>query len=159
MPGLPPRRELNLSSFDDARRDLDLLLDRGYDRAGNWSLSQVGGHLNEWLRYPMDGYPPVPLPLRPILWLMRHTVIPGQVRKVFSTGELPTGGPTTRGSIPAPGGDDRAAVDLLKQTISRWESHPGPLHPSPLFGNLSRADWDRLQLIHIRHHLRFLLPK
>jgi hypothetical protein len=156
---MPTRRTLHLDSLDDVRADLDGLLAHGYDRAGNWDLAQTCGHLTEWLRYPMDGYPTPPWFARPVLWLLRHTVIPGQVRKVLATGTLPDGGPTMKQTIPPPGGDEAQAVAHLKATIDRWQSHTGPLHASPLFGSMSRADWNRLQLIHIRHHLRFLVPK
>ena len=58
------RRPLKFDSLDAVVRDAENLLASGYDRAGNWDLAQVCGHLAEWLRFPMDGFPKVPLLIR-----------------------------------------------------------------------------------------------
>ena len=102
--------------------------------------------------------PKAPLPIRLMLRLMRATM----GRKMFETAlrdGFGTGKPTLPQSVPAAGGDDRAAVERLKAAAERFQAHAGEYLPSPLFGQLSREDATKLQLGHAAHHLSFLVPK
>jgi hypothetical protein len=153
------RRKLSFDNFEQVERDLDALATGGYDQVGRWDLGQMCAHLDDWLRYPLDGYPKPPAPLSAVFWLLRKTVIPGQLRKVLATGEMKAGAPTFKETVHRPGGDALGAVDRLKQTIGRWKTHKGPMQPSPLFGSLDRESMERLQRIHLAHHLSFLRPK
>jgi hypothetical protein len=153
------RRTLSFASLDEVVADAEDLLAKGYDRTGNWDLAQVCGHLAEWFRYPLDGFPRAPLLLRPVFWLVRSTVGKGMARKMLAGGTMKTGMPTVPQSVPAPGGEDAAAVAKLREVIARWKAHPGPLHPSPLFGDMTRDGWTKGHLIHCAHHLSFLVPK
>jgi hypothetical protein len=153
------RRTLRFETLDDAVRDARMLQKCGYDRAGKWDLSQVCGHLSDWLRFPLDGPPPTPVHLRFAFWLMRNTVGGMIFRRIVRTGQMPAGGPTLKESIPAPGGDESAAVENLQRAVTRFQNHTGPTYPSPVFGELDRDQRTRLQLVHCAHHLGFLLPK
>lgn len=161
MSGAVPheRRKLAFRDFDQVIEDLETLLSSGYDQVGRWDLAQACAHLEDWMRYPLDGYPKPPAPLSAVFWLMRHTIVPGQLKKVLATGEMKAGSPTFKETVHRPGAEASDAVERFKQTIARWRSHVGPMQPSPLFGQLDRASWDRLQLVHIAHHLSFLLPR
>ena len=153
------RRELTFATLDDAAKDAENLLARGYDRAGNWDLAQCCRHLSEWMRFPLDGYPKVPLPLKPVMWLMKVTLGKKMLLKILTTGKFDTGGQTLKQTIPAPGGDEPAAVAQLRVVVERFAKHDGPFHPSPLFGPMTRDEWTRLNLAHAAHHLSFLVPK
>jgi hypothetical protein len=153
------RRDLTFATLDDVTRDAENLLARGYDRAGNWDLSQCCGHLTEWMRYPLDGYPKVPLVFAPVMWLTKATLGKGMLKKILSTGKFDAGGRTLKQTVPAPGGDDAAAVAKLRETVERFKAHAGPFHPSPLFGQMTRDEWVRLNLAHTAHHLSFLVPR
>jgi hypothetical protein len=153
------RRTLTFATLDDVVRDTEHLLAVGYDRIGKWDLAQCCGHLAEWFRYQMDGYPKPPLLVRPVFWLIRNTVGKRLGRKMFAGGSMKTGLPTIPQSVPAPGGDDAAGVARLRETIGRWKAHTGPLHASPLFGGMSREAWTKGHLIHCAHHLSFLVPR
>ncbi len=155
----PARRELNFATLDDAVRDAEHLLAAGYDRAGDWDLAQVCGHLTEWLRYPMDGYPVQPAPVRLVLWAIRKTVGPAKRREILATGKMPAGKPTLRESVAPPGGDPAEAVAGFRETVRRFRDHPGPFHPSPVFGAMARDEWLRLNAAHAAHHLSFLVPR
>jgi hypothetical protein len=150
---------LNFSDLNAVVRDAEALAAGGYEKAGNWDLAQVCGHLAEWMRYPMDGFPKAPLPVRAILWVMRHTVGPRMLRRFFAERAMPSGGRTMPETVPPPGGDEAAAVERLRQVAERFQAYTGPLHPSPLFGALDRDAATQLQLIHCAHHLSFLIPK
>lgn len=153
------RRTLQLSDFDDVVADVDRLEKHGYTAVGKWNLAQCCGHLANWLTYPLDGYPQPAWPIRVILWGLKHTIAPGQLRKVLETGTMPAGGQTMPATVPAATADTAEMVQRLKTVIERHKVHPGPWHPSPLFGQLSAEDGRRLQLIHCAHHLSFLIPR
>jgi hypothetical protein len=152
------RRTLNFRSLDEAVTDAERLHQSGYDKVGNWDLAQVCFHLSEWMRFPLDGYPKTPLVIAPIMWLMRKTAGRKILEKTLTKGFEP-GGHTLNQTLPAPGGDEAAAVARLRQTVERFGKHNGPYHPSPLFGQMTRDEWTRLNLAHCAHHLSFLIPK
>ena len=149
---------LTFSTLDDVVRDAEGLLATGYDKAANWDLAQVCSHLAEWLRFPVEGFPKLPLFLRPVFWLFRNTI--GQAKRLKYTAEgMPSGKPTMPQTVAPPGGDAAAAVAKLKETVERFKAHAGPIHPSPLFGPMTKDEALRLQLKHCEHHLSFLVPR
>lgn len=152
------RQGLRFDSLAAAVADAEHLLARGYDRAGNWSLAQCCDHLALWLTYPLDGYPPVPLPVRVGFWAVRQTVGRRMLQAFLEKGMKP-GSPTLSASVPAPGGDDAAAVDRFRAAAARYVGHDGPTLPSPLFGPLTPEEGRAVQAGHAAHHLSFLVPK
>ena len=56
------RRKISFASLDAAISDAEQLLSSGYEKAGNWNFGQVCGHLENWLSYPMDGFPETDTP-------------------------------------------------------------------------------------------------
>jgi hypothetical protein len=152
------RRKLTFSSLDDVVRDAESLLAKSYDKAGNWDLAQVCLHLTEWMRFPTDGFPKVPVVLRPVFWLMRVTVGKKMRAKILKGG-FDAGGRTMPQTVFAPGADATAAVAKLKEVAERFKAYTGPIHPSPLFGAMNKDEALELQLKHCAHHLSFLVPK
>ncbi|MBY0460717.1 MAG: DUF1569 domain-containing protein [Gemmataceae bacterium] len=155
----PERRTLRFATLDEAVADAENLLAKGYDRAGNWDLAQVCFHLAEWMRYPVEGFPRIPLLLRPVMWLMRNTLAGPALRKAIEKGEMPTGQPTLTQSLATPGGDHAAAVAKLKEAVERFKAYKGPYQPSPLLGVLDTDTALKVQLLHCAHHLSFLIPR
>jgi hypothetical protein len=152
------RRALTFATLDDVVRDAETLLAKGYDKAGKWDLAQACSHLAEWMRFPIDGFPRLPLLLRPVFWLMRATVGKKIGRKILAEG-FSAGGRTMPQTVAQPGGDAVVAVAKLKEVAERFKAHTGPIHPSPLFGAMNKDEALQLQLKHCEHHLNFLLPK
>jgi hypothetical protein len=155
---MPGRRKLAFASLAEVVVDAEHLLAAGYEKSGNWDLAQVCGHLAEWMRFPMDGFPWAPLGFRVVFWVMRHTIARRELRKMLATGHMPSG-PTLRETVPAPGGDPAAAVAGLRDTVGRVKAFSGELKPSPFFGAFTRDEWIGLNLVHAAHHLSFLVPK
>jgi hypothetical protein len=146
------RRELRFQDFDQVLADADRLLAGGYQRAGNWSLAQVCDHLARIITLSLDGFPSLmPWPVRVLArWfalgpILRHKVF----RRRFNT-------PTYL--VPAADATDRDAVERLRAVLTRFKESTGPLHPSPLFGRLSRDEWREVHLWHCEHHFSFLSP-
>ncbi|HSQ55407.1 MAG TPA: DUF1569 domain-containing protein [Gemmata sp.] len=154
----PQRRKLSFASLDDVAADAENLLAKGYDRAGNWDLAQVAGHIAEWMRFPIEGFPKPPLLIRPMLWLMKVTSGKKMLEKVLKEGFSP-GGHTMPQTVPPPGGDAAMAVAKLKESVAKWRSHTGEVYPSPLFGPMTKETALQLQLKHAAHHLSFLVPR
>jgi hypothetical protein len=152
------RCDLRFECLGDAVRQAESLRLGGYERAGSWDLSQVCGHLAEWMGFPLDGFPHQPAPIRLVLWGLRNTIGRRELRRLLDRGVMPRGGPTIETTIPSPGGNEAEAVERLRRAVTRFEAHDGPLCPSPIFGVLDRVQWRRLQLIHCAHHLGFLRP-
>jgi hypothetical protein len=152
------RRQLTFASLDEVAADAENLLARGYDRAGNWDLAQVAGHVAEWLRFPIDGFPKIPLLIRPIMWMMRVTAGKKMLAGILANG-FGTGGRTMPETVPPSGGDAAAAVAKLKDAVAKWKAHTGGVHPSPLFGPMTKDTALQLQLKHAAHHLSFLVPR
>jgi hypothetical protein len=152
------RRKLTFASLDEVAADAENLLARGYEKAGNWDLSQVCLHLANWMRFPVEGFPKLPLFLRPLFWLFRNTV--GRSKRLKYTKEgMPAGKPTMPQTVAQAGGDTASAVAKLKEAIAAFKAYTGAIHPSPLFGAMNKDEAMQLQLVHCAHHLSFLIPK
>ncbi len=151
------RRQLRFETFDEVVRDAENLQANGYDRAGNWDLAQVAGHLAEWLRFPIQGFPSIPLIIRPVLWLVRTTSGRKMREKIIANG-FKAGGQTIAKTVPQAGGDPAAAVMALQDSIERFKAYTGEIHPSPVFGAMTKDEAVQLQLAHAAHHLSFLVP-
>jgi len=158
MEAMPTRRTLTFATLDAAVRDAEHLLAVGYDKAGNWDLGQCCGHLAAWVRFQLDGFPRIPLNLRPVFWVLRHTVGPGQGRKMAEGAPMKAGLPTLKESE-VPPGDDARRVAELRETVARWAAHAGHLHPSPALGAATKERYEKVHGVHCAHHLSFLIPK
>jgi hypothetical protein len=153
------RRELRFNDLDEVVADVHHLHQTGYQAHGKWDLSQIANHLADWMSYPMDGFPKMPLLIRGIISLLR--VLKGKqlYREFVQAQRMPTGRPTAPATVHSPSENPSAAVERVLSTIERLRAHRGPLHPSPLFGELEYDQLVSLQLAHCAHHLSFLTPK
>ncbi len=151
------RRTLVFDNLDAAVADARHLMVAGYTRAGNWSLGQACGHLAAWVRYLIDGFPPIPLPVRVGLWALRNTI--GKAKKAeYLAGKMPAGKPTLSVTVPPADADDVAGVTEYEAAIERLKKFGGTPHPSPLLGLVTRDELERLTCVHAAHHLSFLIP-
>jgi hypothetical protein len=156
--GKVERRKLTFTSLDEVVVDAEKLLGNGYEKAGNWELAQVCLHLADWLRFPIDGFPKPPLPIGMMLWALRKTIGKKMYRKYMVEG-MPAGKPTMPQTVHRTGLDPTIAVGKLREAVEQFKGFDGTLHPSPLFGSLTKDEATRLQLAHCAHHLSFLVPK
>ncbi len=153
------KRSVRFATLDDISVEVERLHRSGYFKAGKWSLSQVCEHLADWMSYPMDGFPKMPIAVKLLLSTMRIFRGKALLKKFIEDQSMAPGQPTSPESIHPDSGDDVASVERLQATIRRLEEHRGPLHPSPLFGALTRQELIALQMAHCNHHLNFLVPK
>ena len=146
------RRQLSLSNYDEVLAEIERLERTGYKRAGQWSLGQVCRHLSYYMRGALEGYPFM-LP-----WLIRKLLGRRLLRRALERRELPAGGRTIPASVPPAAVDEQACIAEAKALLLRLRDHRGPVHPSPLFGQLSYEEAPQLHLMHAAHHLSFLVP-
>jgi hypothetical protein len=150
-------RQLTFNDWDSIVAELQQLL-LGYDMTGNWNLSQTALHLNDWLRFPMDGYPESSWAMQKIMGIMRTLMGASLLKRTLARG-FGSGTATLPESTHSPSeSHDTDAVELLLQTIARFRQHPGAIHPSPLFGAMDYATAQKLQFMHFAHHLGRLIP-
>ena len=153
------RRQLRFASLDDIIEDAEHLHAVGYEKTGQWGLAQICNHCALWVKYPMDGFPKLPLWLKPIFWVVKRTVLVKLEKRMREEKTMPTGMSTAPMTVFSPGDDEAKAVADLVEQVNRWKNYTGPTHPSPLRGSLSAADWIETHLVHCAHHLSFLVPK
>lgn len=152
------RRQLRFDRLEDAIRDVEVLRSGPYVATGKWSLSQVCDHLADWMTYPIDGFPKAPFFIAPFLWALKVTVGKRKVATYLRDRSFPAGKPTMPQTVHADR-DDREAADRFRAAVERFVAHDGPVHPSPLFGEMTKDVAEQLQRVHCAHHLSFLVPK
>lgn len=152
------RRDLKFTKLEEIYQDAEMLHDRGYEMAGQWNLSQACGHVGDWMRFPMDGFPKASLPVRGILWVMKILIGKSTLRKILAEGKMKEKTPTMPATVRGPDGDEAIEVERLRETVVRLISWKDDYYPSPVFGPMDRDTVVKLQLIHAAHHLSFLIP-
>jgi hypothetical protein len=146
------RRPLTFATLDQVMPEVDRLL-QGHTTVGNWSLAQICNHLSASLVSSIEGFE-VRAP-----WLLRQTL--GRVlrRRVLRTGTIPEGVKLPERILPRPELDPRAEAEALRAALQLYAASTDAPAPHPMFGRLSRADWNRIHCIHCAHHLSFVLPQ
>ncbi len=145
------RRKLRFQSFDEVMPDVERLL-VGHTTVGEWSLGQICNHLATVLRRVVD------LPASTVFDPSKF-VGEEQKRGVMESGILPEGFPAPPEIVPNQTLDERQEAENLRQALAYYKASPGPVIPHRLFGPLTKQEWDRLQCIHLAHHLSFAIPK
>ena len=120
------RRKLTFASLDEVVADAENLLAKGYEKAGNWDLAQVCGHLAEWMRFPSTGSRSRRSCIRPMLWLMRVTVGKTMLREdPARTGFTPGGRDDARRRCRRPAATRRRRWRSCGRRSSGWQAHTG----------------------------------
>ncbi len=144
------RRSLVFGNIGDILPDIQRL-QNGCRSLGTWSLGQTCQHLADSFHGSIDGFD-----------LRNHRIKRFFLHKKMLQYALTKGIPknytvdpnlTPNDDVPL---DD--AIQALTSAIDRYQKYQGFLHPHPLFGKMSRENWDRIHCIHSAHHLSLLLP-
>jgi hypothetical protein len=155
---LEPRR-LKLATLDSLVAEIERLHQHGYEKAGQWNLSQICEHLADWMSYPMDGFPPTPFAAKLFLGAIRAIRGKSLLHKFIEEQAMPRNQPTIALSVHPATGDEAASIARYRSMVERLTEYRGTIQPSPLFGSMNRAELIGLQLAHGVHHLNFLIPK
>ena len=144
------RRTLHFHGLDEVMPDVERLR-KGHSTVGNWSLPQICRHLAITLRRVVDL--PASTPQDPSKWVSEE-----QKRQVLQSGVLPTNIPGPPEIMPTETAGESEEAEGLRQAIAHYQASSGPVIAHRVFGPLTKAEWDRLQLIHLAHHLSFAVP-
>jgi len=147
------RRQLDFKNWDQALADVEHLRRAGYNRAGNWDLSQIVDHVGEGLRTALRGSN------HQAAWIIRKLLGPLVLKRILSQRRMKAGIKVPKWWLPGPAHDESAAVDQFRSEVSAFQAMTAEPFPHPLFGALSKQQWNDLALIHAAHHLSFLTPR
>ncbi|MCC7145274.1 MAG: DUF1569 domain-containing protein [Phycisphaeraceae bacterium] len=152
----PRRQPFDLPNLDAVLAEVQRLHQRGYDKAGQWDLTQICRHCAQPMHGSIDGIK------LPVPWFIR-LIGPRLIKpRLFRTRRIKAGIPIPQQFIPAPGtgpADEQAAITELRAAIERLKNHSGAFQPSPFLGPLTRQEVLDFHTIHGAHHLSFLVPK
>lgn len=152
------KRPLKFNDFDELIAEVQSLANHGYTSMGNWTLGQACGHIANWMRFPIDGFPKPPRFMRLVFWVAKITIGPSMKRKIMKEG-FKGGLPTAPETVPdASSFSDQDGVEKLKEAINRIVEYSGDLLPSPLFGPMDKETLIKVSLLHAEHHLGYLYP-
>ncbi len=147
------RRRLKFASYDELLADLDRLTSGPIQTLGNWTPGQNFRHLAVVYNSSIDGFSMTfPLHIRMIAKIFRKKLLTMQMPpgvKLPASGRktlLPPDTPTDEGAAQL-----REAVARLQRETKR-ANHP-------VFGPLTREEWDRVHLTHASLHMSFLVPQ
>lgn len=159
MAKLSKKRFPKFADFDAMMADVNELAKNGYEQFGNWNLGQACSHIADWMLFPIDGFPVPPLPIRAVFWVMKKTVVPGMKKKILANG-FDCGMMTAPETVAKPDQySDQQGLEKLQNAVDRMKGHNGPLHASPLFGEMDKEMTIKVALLHAEHHLGYLSAK
>lgn len=149
------RRKIDFRSADEVIADIKMLQSKGYEKVGNWNLTQICEHLAGTMNGGMDGFG-FRLP-----WILRATVVRWGFRYALKKRKLGSGFPTFKVLRPkhSEEQEDGSIIDACIASCRRAGSFDGSLEEYALLNNLDVKDWRDFMWIHASHHLSFLLPK
>ena len=144
------RRVLVLSNFDELLDEVRRLR-HDCPSVGNWNAAQVCRHLTDTFNGSIDGFN-----LDRHRW-KRRLLGKLLLRATYQKG-IPHGFTVDPALTPPENLNLEMEQGQFEHALRRYREHRGYLRSHPLFGRMSRRQWDRLHLFHSAHHLSFLRP-
>jgi Protein of unknown function (DUF1569) len=147
------RRKLKFASYEELLADVDRLTSGPVKTLGNWSPGQAFRHLGRAYNGSIDGFQMTfPLPFRLMGKLFRKKLLSMAMPAGF---KLPAQG--AKAMVPPPTPTEEGAAEL-RAAIARLKQEPQRAN-HPMFGTLTKEDWDKVHLTHASLHLSFLVPQ
>lgn len=148
------RRQVSYRSYNDILADAETLAARDVKTLGNWSYAQILEHLAAGMDASIDGVPfSAPLPMRIIGKYF--------LKSRFLNKSLPSGYQIPKTAekefLPAETATVEGGLAHLRRAIERCQNEPSRC-AHPLFGRLSREEWDTFNLRHAELHMSFVRP-
>jgi len=142
------RRDVHYRSLDDIAVDAKRLAEVEVRTDGNWSQGQIYDHLAKNFNGSIDGMGfAMPAPVRLLMGLL--------MKKKFLTKGIPPGF-KTNAKLEPPQVSTSDAIEALTKAIERLKrEETRAMHP--LFGKISREEWDEFHLRHAEMHTSFLM--
>ncbi|QGJ70771.1 Hypothetical protein PBC10988_24690 [Planctomycetales bacterium 10988] len=149
------RRTLDFGTGQEVIEDIQHLQTVGYQKLGNWNLSENCDHLHRVMQSGLNGFQNFR-----VTPLLRWTIGPYYLRKLMKTRQMPTGYSTIKSLVPEghEGDDSEKIADCIK-SVRQIEAMEGPPFVHPIFGKMTVEEFKQLQWIHAGLHLSHLIPK
>jgi len=148
------RRELRFTKLADIQAEAERLACGPVRQLGNWPLGYSLAHLAGGMKLALDGADfKVPWYPRTFAALIKKKVLRSPMKPGF---QLPKDAAEVL--IPSREISTQEGLNELQTTIARMNREP-QRHPSPIFGKMTRDEWDQLQLRHAEMHLSFYVPE
>jgi hypothetical protein len=147
------RRKLKFASYDEVLADVDRLTAGPVKALGNWSPGQNFRHLARAYNGSIDGFTMTfPWHFRLMAKVFRGKLLSMAMPPGF---KLPAEGAKTLD--PPPTSTEEGAAEL-RAAIARLEREPQRAR-HPMFGTVTKQEWDKIHLTHASLHLSFLVPQ
>ncbi len=144
------RRKVHYHSLAELLADAERLAANGARPLGNWSAGQVFQHLANAMNGSIDGLPGT------FPWYIKFMA--RLFKKRFIGGPMPAGLTVPKDLaekvMPAPISTEEGLAHL-RAAIARLESDPKRA-PSPIFGSMTKEEWNTMHLNHANLHMSFL---
>ena len=149
------RRELQFHSLGDIERDIEQLATAEVRTLGNWSFGQILTHLASVMRIPVEKkavWTP-PWYMRLGAKLMKNRILSNPMGAGFQL-------PADAAKKLAPAGEipNDQGLATFREAFRLYKAEP-ELGPHPVFGKLTREEWDKLNQRHAELHLSFVVPE
>ncbi|MDH5654934.1 MAG: DUF1569 domain-containing protein [Spirochaetia bacterium] len=143
--------KIRLKSLQEALQELEKLEKTEKVTAlGEWSYSQILSHLRFFLEGSMKGFP------ESRSSFIRKSVGPNLLKNIKQIGYMPSGFRNSFLDLSQNFSDAPMELTNLKNSIREFINYSGNLSEHPIYGKLSREDWDLIHAYHIANHLGFL---
>jgi hypothetical protein len=147
------RHNLKFASYDEVLADVDRLCSGSIKALGNWSPGQVFRHLARAYNGSIDGFTVTfPLHIRLMGKVLRNKLLSMAMPPGF---KLPPEG--AKALEPPPTSTEEGAAEL-RAAIARLQREPVRAK-NPVFGTVTKEEWDKIHLTHASLHLSFLVPQ
>jgi hypothetical protein len=144
-----PRREVHYDSLEMFLGDVDRLVAAGAVTTGNWSMAQIFEHLAIVIDKSVDGYgSPAPWPIRIVGKLLKNRFLTKPMPAGFQLPARAAALLPTEQNLPA-------AQEHIHSAVGRFRA-AARLQPHPVFGPLTRDQWNQLHLRHSELHMSFI---
>ena len=148
------RRELHFAKLDDIQTEAERLASVRVRQLGNWPLGYSLAHLAGAMKMSLDGVDfKAPLYIRLFAPLIKKGLLRGPMKPGFQL-------PKKASEVLIPSGEVSAqdGLNQLRTQIERLNRETQRA-PSPVFGPMTREEWDQLHLRHAEMHLSFYVPE
>jgi hypothetical protein len=146
------RRKVNYASLEELLADADRLTSGPVKALGNWSPGQIFRHLAIAFNGSIDGFTMTfPWYLRLMARVFKKKLLAGPMPAGF---KLPPDAAKT--VVPGPTTSEEGLAEL-HAAVARLEREPHRAK-SPVFGNISKEEWNQIHLKHASLHMSFLVP-
>jgi hypothetical protein len=147
------RRTVNYASLEDVLADAERLSSGHAQVLGNWSPGQIFRHLAKAYNGSIDGLTGTfPWHIRTIARLFKKKLIAGAMPPGI---KLPAD--LAEAVIPEPTSTEDGLAEL-RAAVARLENEPHRAK-NPVFGELTKEEWNQIHINHAKLHMSFLVPQ